>query len=234
MKIGITKNTSKEEKVNSYKGWLLRFNPAIEFHDLACEMNRPDEVEQCDGLLLTGGGDIHPKAFGKIDGAAQTKDVDERRDNFEFIVIERALARKMPVLGICRGMQVLNVYYGGTLYLDLASCGYSRHHEDDGKENRHAIAIQEQSMLAAIIGKNSGDVNSFHHQGVERAGKGLAVNARSDDGVIEGMEWADKNEAPFLLAVQWHPERMKDTSNPLSEKIGRSFLEKINKHEGHS
>jgi len=234
MKIGITKNTSKEEKFHSYKGWLLRFNPAIEFHELGCEMNQPDEVEQCDGLLLTGGGDIHPKAFGKIDGAAQTNDVDERRDNFEFIVIEKALARKMPVLGICRGMQVLNVCCGGTLYLDLASRGYSRHHDEGGKENRHTITVQEQTMLAAIIGKKSGEVNSFHHQGVERVGKGLAVSARSDDGVIEGMEWADRNEAPFLLAVQWHPERMKDTSNPLSEKIGRAFLEEINKHEGHS
>jgi putative glutamine amidotransferase len=120
------------------------------------------------------------------------------------------------------------------LYLDLASRGYSRHHDEGGKENRHTITVQEQTMLAAIIGKKSGEVNSFHHQGVERVGKGLVVSARSDDGVIEGMEWADRNEAPFLLAVQWHPERMKDTSNPLSEKIGRAFLEEINKHEGHS
>jgi putative glutamine amidotransferase len=140
----------------------------------------------------------------------------------------------MPVLGICRGMQSVNVYCGGTLYLDLESSGYSRHHEGDGKENRHKIAIEEQSMLAAIIGKNLGEVNSFHHQGVERVGKGLAVCAQSDDGVIEGMEWADKNEAPFLLLVQWHPERMKDTFNPLTEKIGRAFLEEINKHERHT
>jgi putative glutamine amidotransferase len=234
MKIGITKNSPKEDPFNAYKGWLLRFNPAIEFHDLAYEKNQPDEVEQYDGLLLTGGGDLHPKAFGRNDGVAQTKGIDERRDNFEFKVFEKALAHRMPVLGICRGMQSVNVYCGGTLYLDLESSGYSRHHEGDGKENRHKIAIEEQSMLAAIVGKNLGEVNSFHHQGVERVGRGLAVCARSDDGVIEGMELADENEPPFLLLVQWHPERMKDTFNPLTEKIGRAVLEKINNHERHT
>ncbi len=234
MKIGITKNSLKEETFNAYKGWLLKFNPVIEFHDLAYEKNQPEEIEQCDGLLLTGGGDIHPKAFGKSDGVAQTEGVDKRRDNFEFKVIEKALAQKMPVLGICRGMQAVNVYCGGTLYLDLESGGYPRHHEGDGKEFRHTIAIEEKSMLAAIAGKNSGEVNSFHHQGVERVGKELAVCARSADGVIEGMERADNNGAPFLLLVQWHPERMKDTFNPLTEKIGRAFLEEINKYKRHS
>src|SRR5271157_3769471 len=124
MKIGITRNTLKEEKVDAYKGWLLRFNPAIEFHELGYAKNQPDEIEGCDGLLLTGGGDIHPKAFGRSDGVAQTEDVDEQRDEFEFKVIEKALAQRMPVLGICRGMQSLNVYYGGTLHLDLESGGY--------------------------------------------------------------------------------------------------------------
>ena len=192
MKIGITRNSPKEDTFNAYKGWLLRFNPAIEFHDLACEKNQPDELEQCDGLLLTGGGDIHPKAFGRSDGAAHTKGVNEQRDDFEFKVIEKALAQRMPLLGICRGMQSLNVYCGGTLYLDLESAGYLRHHEFDGKENRHKVTIEARSMLAAINGKTWGEVNSFHHQGVERTGKGLEVCARSDDGVIEGMEWADK------------------------------------------
>ncbi len=234
MKIGITKNSLKEDKFSAYGGWLLRFNPAIEFHELAYEKNQPDEVEQCDGLLLTGGGDIHPKAFGRSDGVARTEGVDERRDNFEFAVIEKALAQKMPVLGICRGMQSLNVYFGGSLHLDLESGGYARHYEDDGKENRHKIMIEKESLLAAINGKNSGEINSFHHQGAHRVGKGLTVSARSDDGVIEGMEWMDKSRAPFLLLVQWHPERMKDTFNPLTEKIGRAFLEEINKHERHS
>ena len=175
-------------------------------------------------MLLTGGGDIHPKAFGRSDGVAQTEGVDERRDNFEFKVIEKALAQRMPVLGICRGMQSLNVYCGGTLYLDLESGGYSRHHEEMEKRTGIKLRLKNESMLAAIVGKNLGEVNSFHHQGVERVGKGLAVCARSDDGVIEAMEWADKNEAPFLLLVQWHPERMKDTFNPLDGKNRTSIF----------
>ena len=116
------KEFPKEDTFNAYKGWLLRFNPAIEFHDLAFEKNRPDELEQCDGLLLTGGGDIHPKAFGRSDGAAQTEGTNEQRDDFEFKVIEKALAQRMPVLGICRGMQSLNVYCGGTLVFGFGIC----------------------------------------------------------------------------------------------------------------
>jgi putative glutamine amidotransferase len=234
MKIGITKNTLNEDTFNAYKGWLLRFNPTIEFHDLAHEESHPDEIEQCDGLLLTGGGDIHPKAFGRNDGLGQTEGVDERRDNFEFTVIEKALARTIPVLGVCRGMQSLNVYLGGSLHLDLESRGYPLHHAEDGKEKRHNIMIEKESLLAVIDGKNSGEVNSFHHQGIDRVGKGLAVNARSDDGVIEGMEWMDQSKAPFLLLVQWHPERMRDTFNPLTEKIARTFLEEVNKYKGYS
>ncbi len=234
MKIGITRNTLKEETFNAYKGWLLRFNPTIEFHELEYEKNQPNEIEECDGLLLTGGGDIHPKAFGRSDGVAQTESVDERRDTFEFKVIEKALARALPVLGICRGMQSMNVYRGGTLHLDLKSNGFSRHDEDAGKEHRHQIIIEEQSTLGTIVGRVQGEVNSFHHQGIDRIGRGLAVAARSHDGVVEAMEWSEKNEMPFLLLVQWHPERMKDTSNPLTEKIGRTFLNQIKKHEQHN
>ncbi len=234
MKIGITKNTRKEATFNAYKGWLLRFNPAIEFHDLAYEAGQPGEIEQCDGLLLTGGGDIHPTAYGRSDGAGQTEGVDERRDNFEFTVIEKALAQKMPVLGICRGMQSLNVVLGGSLHLDLKSDGYPKHHEEDGKEQRHKIVIEEGTTLAVINGKNWGEVNSFHHQGIDRVGSGLTVSARSNDGVIEALERENRNTTPFLLLVQWHPERMKDTFNPLTEKIGRTFLAEINKQQGNS
>ncbi|MGA7161833.1 MAG: gamma-glutamyl-gamma-aminobutyrate hydrolase family protein [Bacteroidota bacterium] len=234
MKIGITRNTLKEETFNAYKGWLFRFNPAIEFRELAYEKNQPGEIEGCDGLLLTGGGDIHPKVFGRSDGVAQTDGVNEQRDNFEFKVIEMALERLLPVLGICRGMQSLNVYRGGTLHLDLVSGGYSRHDETDGKENRHHITIESRSMLGSIVGKSEGEVNSTHHQGVDRIGRGLLVAARSADGVIEAMELAEKSGMPFLLLVQWHPERMKDTFNPLTEKIGRTFLEEIKKYKQHN
>lgn len=231
MKIALTKNTSNEENLGTYKGWLLRFNPLIEFHELSPEQGGMDDIDGCDGLLITGGGDVHPNSYGNNDALAQSKEIDERRDKFEFSLIDRALAGQFPILGICRGMQSMNVYLGGTLHLDLESAGLARHTEKDGKENRHRVKIEAQSSLESVTGVESGEVNSSHHQGAHTVGKGLRVSARSEDGVIEAMEWADPEGKPFLLLVQWHPERMKDTYNPLTEKVGRFFLEAVKQHQ---
>ncbi len=229
MKIAITKNTSNEEKFGKYKSWLLRFNPLIEFLELSHEQGRIDDIDGCDGLLLTGGGDVHPNSYGNNDAQAQTKETDERRDTFEFGLIDRALAGKLPILGICRGMQSMNVHLGGTLHLDLESSGFAGHTEGGGKENRHQVNIESKSFLESVAGVDSAEVNSFHHQGADKVGNGLRVSARSEDGVIEAMEWTEGK--PFLLLVQWHPERMKDTYNPLAEKVGRIFLEEVKKHQ---
>ena len=231
MKIALTKNTSNEEKFGKYKSWLLRFNPSIEFHELSHEQSRIDGIDGCDGLLLTGGGDVHPNSYGNNDAHAQAKETDERRDKFEFSLIDRALARSLPILGICRGMQSMNAHLGGTLHLDLESAGFAQHTEKDGKENRHQVKIESNSSLGSVAGVDSAEVNSFHHQGADKVGNGLKVSARSEDGVIEAMEWADPVGKPFLLVVQWHPERMKDTYNPLAEKVGRIFLEEVKKHQ---
>jgi putative glutamine amidotransferase len=190
-----------------------------------------DEIDRCDGLLLTGGGDVHPNSYGNHDAHVQTKESDERRDKFEFSLIDRALAGNLPILGICRGMQSMNVHLGGTLHLDLESAGFVGHSEKDGKENRHQVKIESQSSLEIVAEVDSAEVNSFHHQGADTVGNGLRVSARSEDGVIEAMEWADPEGKPFLLLVQWHPERMKDTYNPLAEKVGRIFLEEVKKHQ---
>ena len=96
------------------------------------------------------------------------------------------------------------------------------------------LPLKSNRCSARSLEKVQGEVNSSHHQGVDRVGRGLAVAARSADGVVEAMEWSEKNEMPFLLLVQWHPERMKDTFNPLTEKIGRTFLDEIKKHEQHN
>ena len=232
MKIGITKNTKKEATFNAYKGWLLRFNPTIEFHDLAYEESQLDEIEQCDGLLLTGGGDIHPKAFGKGDGLGQTEGVDDRRDNFEFKVIEKALAQRVPVLGICRGMQTLNVYFGGSLHLDLESAGYPRHHEDDGKEQRHKIMIAEGTCCGDEREKSRrGQFISPPGNRPRRQGPGSS--ARSNDGVIEAMERDDKNAAPFLFWSSGIPANERYIQSAYGKDRTR-FLEEINKHTEHS
>lgn len=227
MKIGITRNSSEEEIFNKYKGWLLRLNPAIEFCDLVYSQSTTDQIESCDGLLLTGGGDIDPKAFGREDGGRMAHDVDKQRDTFEFELIGKALRRKMPLLGICRGLQSTNVFLGGSLYLDLEAAGFSSHTERDGKDSRHSVTIEEHSMLGAITGETAGVVSSTHHQGVDVPAADLVVGARSDDGVVEALEWKEKKGKSFLLLLQWHPERMMDTYNPLTEKVGRTFLEEV-------
>ncbi|HTR82323.1 MAG TPA: gamma-glutamyl-gamma-aminobutyrate hydrolase family protein [Bacteroidota bacterium] len=227
MKIAITKNSPDEEKFNHYKNWLLRFNPAVEFRELIYTSNAPDEGDDCDGLLLTGGTDLHPATFGKRPIEGQPKDIDEKRDAFEFSVLEKSLDSRKPVLGVCRGLQSANVFFGGTLYLDLEMDGFSRHSEPGGKERRHEVAIKQDSVLRHAAGSDTGVVNSFHHQAADRIGRGLKVSAQSPDGVVEALEWAEREDKSFLLLVQWHPERMKDSFNPLTESVGRIFLEEI-------
>jgi putative glutamine amidotransferase len=231
MKIGVTGDTSNPSELRKYEGWLLRFNPSIQFVELTHQRAQPADAENCSGLLLTGGGDIHPRAYGASEGATKLIDVDERRDDFEFKVFEKAMTGSIPLLGICRGLQAANVFLGGTLHLDLESDGFSRHTEGGGRENRHEITIVEGSMLGAMAGGRGGIVNSSHHQGIDRLGRDLAVSARSNDDVVEAVEWSVKKEEPFMLLVQWHPERMRDSSNPLAESVARTFLEETRKRE---
>ncbi len=229
MRIGITRNTSNEGKFSKYESWLLKYNPSVEFVEFQYDKGVAADIESCDGLLLTGGDDIDPKFYGMENGRSKVKGAEVKRDEFEFDVIKKAFARKMPVLGVCRGLQSTNVFLGGSLHVDLQSDGFSRHTEIEGKENRHQVKVEEHSMLYGIVGRGNGEVNSSHHQGADMPGKELAVSAKSSDGVIEAMEWVDSKEKPFLLLVQWHPERMKDISNPLAEKIGRTFLGEVTK-----
>ena len=233
MRIGITRNTSNEEKFGKYESWLLRYNPSIEFLEFQYDKGVATDIESCDGLLLTGGDDVDPKFYGMENDRAKVKGAEVKRDEFEFDIIRKAFARKMPVLGVCRGLQSTNVYLGGSLHVDLESDGFLRHTEADSKENRHQVRVEEHSMLYDIVGRESGEVNSSHHQGALTPGKELAVSARSADGVIEAMEWVENKAKPFLLLVQWHPERMKDISNPLAEKIGRTFLGEVTKFKKH-
>ena len=152
-----------------------------------------------------------------------------KRDDFELRVIERAMSLRIPVLGICRGLQVANVAFGGSLIVDLESRGFARHRPVGEEEYRHPIDLMAGTLLTDIIGDKSGDVNSSHHQGAEKIGSDLKVSARSPDGVVEGLEWTDPDGKPFLLLVQWHPERMKDFENRGSKNVLEKFLSEIKK-----
>jgi putative glutamine amidotransferase len=163
-----------------------------------------------DGLLFTGGEDVHPEFYG--DCVRKTcEDIDRERDIFELGLAKRALEMGVPTFGICRGIQLLNVACGGTLYQDLSECpGAVPAHRTSREERshlRHGVRILPDTRLREIVGSEEVKVTSTHHQVINRLGDGLRASARAEDGIIEAIE---KPDHPFFLAVQWHPERMAD------------------------
>jgi putative glutamine amidotransferase len=165
-------------------------------------------LDRLDGLLLTGGTDINPLYYGETPTSSLGQ-TEEERDVFELELANLALARDMPIFGICRGMQLLNVAMGGSLHQDLQqSLGqnvFHAHIQFRKWQPTHEIALIMGSRLHRIVGKDRFAVNSFHHQAIHRLGDGLMVTAHADDGVVEAVE-ATSHTAVF--AVQWHPEMM--------------------------
>lgn len=229
MRLGITDNLRPKPQFESYLRWVRRVDPSVELVKLSYHFKNEGEVSTVDGLILSGGGDVHPALYGMSAAIDRVEEVNEMRDEFEFKVIEKALEKEIPILGICRGMQVMNVYLGGTLIIDLPAAGYPNHAPMNGEDTRHALVADPHSMLASMTGANPHNVNSIHHQAVERLGKGLKIVAKSEDGVTEAMEWVLKDRMPFLLLVQWHPERMHDFDNPCSGRIAECFLKEVSR-----
>ena len=160
-------------------------------------------VDRLDALLLTGGGDVNPERWkGPSDSSLL---VSEERDAFEFALLEAALRAGIPVLGICRGLQVINVLLGGTLvpHLDWAEGDGHSKRTEDRTQRRHRVGCEAGSILRQLYGSTT-LVNSFHHQAVDQPGKELRITARSDDGTVEGVEHVTAN----VLGVQWHPEML--------------------------
>ena len=176
-----------------------------------------EALSSIDALVLTGGADVEPQRYGRANAATLCRTFDGR-DEAEIAILEHALARKLPMLAICRGTQLLNVYLGGTLVPDLEVPGHSL--DDD---ERHAVSLEANSSLHRITGVRSGDVTSSHHQAIGQLGRELRVIARHADGTVEAIEWSDPAGKPWLAAIQWHPERMQ-LEEPLAGPIYHSFL----------
>lgn len=169
-----------------------------------------DVPQDVSGLLLMGGSDVNPARFGAA-RRFRTDKPDDARDELECAVIQDFLSRDLPVLGICRGIQILNVQHGGTLvqHLDTTNRHRKRTPENPGLP-AHKVELVPGTILAEIAGEPLiMDVNSRHHQAVDRVGEGLKVSARDvEDGTIEAVERPDKR---FVVAVEWHPENMSGT-----------------------
>jgi putative glutamine amidotransferase len=169
----------------------------------------PSEVElagDVSGLVLTGGGDIDPADYGQKPHP-RTYNVSQRRDRFEYALLDRALERDIPVLAICRGMQVLNVHLGGTLQQHLGDRPDLLDHDRDRPraEPAHGFAAEEDSLIAQALGSDDTSVNSHHHQALKAVAKSLVVTGWAEDGVIEAVE---SDEHTWVVGVQWHPEAM--------------------------
>jgi putative glutamine amidotransferase len=227
MMIGLTDQADSGKKYQQYITWLQTSHPEVSVVRLSCDSGNLSDIDRCDGLVLTGGGDVSPELYGGQTDHRALTGVDRQRDDFELSLLRLAYSRAMPVLGICRGMQIANVFFGGTLFEHLGDYGFSSHEEAGTKELWHDIINTPDSLLSTVTKNLRCSVNSYHHQAVNRIGSGLSVSAKTDDGVVEALERNNLAQAPFLLLVQWHPERMHDVQNPMCSDIREKFLSAI-------
>jgi putative glutamine amidotransferase len=180
-------------------------------------------VARLDGLMLTGGPDLHPGAYGARPHPALGP-TEREIDVFELELLRAAERRGLPVLAICRGMQALNVVRGGTLYQDLPTefPGALPHRQDDpGRIPTHDVRLAERSRLSAIAGTTALQVNSFHHQAIDRLGSGLRAVGWAPDGVIEAVE---DPRAPFVIGVQWHAESLSE-ADAIQARLLAAFVD---------
>ena len=215
----------------TYESWLKKADPAVEIVNMYGRKidSALIMLESCSGLLLTGGEDVNPALYAKENELSKCEEIDDYRDSLEFALIKKAVALKMPVFGICRGEQILNVAMGGTLYTDIPKdIGTTvLHRSSSGVPGcPHLVNIDKSSVLFRLTGITRDTVNSYHHQAIDKIAPGFRITAYSDNGVAEAMELKSPEGKPFMMAVQWHPE--KETQKPeLSKPLGDNFIRHV-------
>ncbi len=170
----------------------------------------PELLDRLDGVVFTGGSDIDPALYGQ-ERAPETAPIVRHRDDSELELMRAALGRGRPVLGVCRGMQLLNVARGGTLVQHLTETPGVVHKGPPGTFSTHAVAVDHGTRLHGLVGDEV-QVHSCHHQGIDRLGEGLIVTAHAPDGVVEAVE---SDDGAFAVGVLWHPEEHAELGGPL-------------------
>ncbi|MEO5592779.1 MAG: gamma-glutamyl-gamma-aminobutyrate hydrolase family protein [Chitinophagaceae bacterium] len=238
MNIGLT-YTGSGEKHNNYIRWLKQDDDSVGIITLSAETKEnKGSITDCDALVLSGGADIHPGYYNSDNFVYPNmpQKFNEKRDAFEISLFAAAQKQNIPVLGVCRGLQLINCILGGDLQQDLAGKNSIHKAIVDGEKKQfdkaHGLHIVPGTLLAEITGTERSVTNSAHHQCVNTIANELMVSCLSDDNVVEGLEWKDKTGKPFLFCIQWHPERMYEfqlEKSALSAGIRNLFIKAIKK-----
>lgn len=212
--IGISGNILEENSIakafvnQTYIDSVVRAN-GIPFIMPICEDENiiKKMIEKVDGIIMTGGVDIHPFRFNE-EPNPKIGAISKERDDFDFLIMKYAFEMKKPIFGICRGIQLINVFFGGTLIQDINSQKNTNilHSQTAAIDvATHKIKIKKDSIIYNIFGKTA-EVNSFHHQAIDKLSKDFKITSTANDGIIESIEYKKKDA--FILGVQWHPECM--------------------------
>jgi len=192
--------------------------PLIESEDSICR-----QVDLIDGLMLSGGYDVDPHFYGEEPHHLLEATYRER-DLCETVLVRAAAQKKIPILGICRGLQLINVAFGGSLYQDLTCIDKDllQHRQKTNlHEGAHTVDLEKGTILEKIYNQESIRTNSLHHQSIKKLAEGFKINAKSRDGIIEGIEKMDQS---FILGLQWHPELMFD-ADAQTRTLFRAFID---------